>query len=333
MDRLSSCYFCGDAFDASLDEYPVVPSALRPGAETQRTVVLCRGCHRKLETVLDTVVDAVEDGTGAGSDGGTQTAIDESLDGGEDVLRSVGDEPLIGAADTDDESEEDGGSERPDATSGDASGAEQSTDTDAHRETDTDAHRETDTDAHRETEADDASDERSASTAADPATTDPFLGPDDSGDTAGDRNGSTDDGGEESADSTDRTYTSSTSAGETRHRPDSGPSSDRNEPSGGSGDRSGSADRDESDDARRESAESAESGDDPSPGESLTRRDYTKVMRFLQNREFPVDKAEFVELASNTYQLSTAECEYILALGEKQGRIAERDGQIVAGEE
>jgi hypothetical protein len=147
------------------------------------------------------------------------------------------------------------------------------------------------------------------------STADPLLGSDPDGDEdddAGRTSRETDDGSTTDEAAEDgRKYTSSTSAGETRHRPDTGPSTDRSDDGDDSDDGA-----DEDDAARRESAESAESGGDgPSPGESLTRRDYTKVMRFLQNRELPVEKAEFVDLASNTYQLSTAECEYILELG------------------
>ena len=57
MDRFASCYFCGEAFDASLSEYPVVPEALQSPDEGP-TVVLCRTCRRKLGAVVEEVVDA-----------------------------------------------------------------------------------------------------------------------------------------------------------------------------------------------------------------------------------------------------------------------------------
>ncbi|CCQ34448.1 hypothetical protein HLRTI_002143 [Halorhabdus tiamatea SARL4B] len=61
MDRLASCYFCGVAVDAPLEEYPVVPRDLRPSVENQQTVVLCPQCRRKLSTIVDSVVAATAD--------------------------------------------------------------------------------------------------------------------------------------------------------------------------------------------------------------------------------------------------------------------------------
>jgi len=74
MDRLASCYFCGDAFDASLSEYPVVPKTLQSTAEDGPTVVLCGACRRKLGAVMDEVV-AATDGDVATDDRGEQAAV------------------------------------------------------------------------------------------------------------------------------------------------------------------------------------------------------------------------------------------------------------------
>lgn len=89
MDRLASCYFCGVAVDAPLEEYPVVPRDLRPSVKNQQTVVLCPECRRKLSTIVDSVVTAVTDPdqtTLAGNDPGTTGA--ESADAGEHVEQS-----------------------------------------------------------------------------------------------------------------------------------------------------------------------------------------------------------------------------------------------------
>ena len=61
MDRLASCYFCGVAVEAPLEEYPVVPRDLRPSVEDQSTVVLCPECRRKLSTIVDRVVTVATD--------------------------------------------------------------------------------------------------------------------------------------------------------------------------------------------------------------------------------------------------------------------------------
>lgn len=86
MDRLASCYFCGVAVDAPLEEYPVVPRDLRPSVENQQTVVLCPQCRRKLSTIVDSVVAATSDPdqtTLSASDSDTSTV--ESADTGESV--------------------------------------------------------------------------------------------------------------------------------------------------------------------------------------------------------------------------------------------------------
>ncbi|WP_229115540.1 hypothetical protein [Halapricum desulfuricans] len=55
MDHLVSCYFCGDAVDAQLEEYPLAASGR---VETGTSVVLCPSCRRKLTTVVEEVLDA-----------------------------------------------------------------------------------------------------------------------------------------------------------------------------------------------------------------------------------------------------------------------------------
>ena len=65
MDRLSSCYFCGGALDASLSEHPVVPPELRSADDEGSTVVLCSTCRRKLGAVVEEVVTAARDGSAA----------------------------------------------------------------------------------------------------------------------------------------------------------------------------------------------------------------------------------------------------------------------------
>ncbi|MFB6188723.1 MAG: hypothetical protein ABEI57_02465 [Halapricum sp.] len=62
MDRFSSCYFCGDAVDAALEEYPIVPSEQYPSVETDRQIVLCPSCRRKLTTVIEHVLEAALSG-------------------------------------------------------------------------------------------------------------------------------------------------------------------------------------------------------------------------------------------------------------------------------
>jgi hypothetical protein len=111
MNQLSSCYFCGDALDASLEDHPVVPPSLRSTASPQQTVVLCGSCKRKFDAVMDTVVAAVDEGEPAdstrGAGAGRESAdpshtagsgsapdsdIETTLGEDDDVLRPVGEE-------------------------------------------------------------------------------------------------------------------------------------------------------------------------------------------------------------------------------------------------
>jgi hypothetical protein len=71
------------------------------------------------------------------------------------------------------------------------------------------------------------------------------------------------------------------------------------------------------------------STDDADDGVSLTRLEYNKVMRLLQNREFPVDKSEIREVAVNAYQIRPDEFDTVIDAAVERELIAERDGQFV----
>jgi len=86
MDRLASCYFCGVAVDAPLEEYPVVPRDLRPSVENQQTVVLCPECRRKLSTIVDSVAAAATDPDQTTLAGNSPDAVtSESADAADDI--------------------------------------------------------------------------------------------------------------------------------------------------------------------------------------------------------------------------------------------------------
>jgi len=100
MDRLASCYFCGVAVDAPLEEYPVVPRDLRPSVENQQTVVLCPQCRRKLSTIVDSVVTAATDPDQTTISGGeSDTSTFESAAGEQPTedVESTADRPADGS--------------------------------------------------------------------------------------------------------------------------------------------------------------------------------------------------------------------------------------------
>jgi hypothetical protein len=236
MERLSSCYFCGDALDATLEEHPVVPSDLHPDPESQTSVVLCSSCRQKLEVVLETVVDAVERDTADDSDA----------------------EEMADAADTD----ESGSSDRSEDTK--------------------------------------YTDSRGAGFRRD------------------------DDGAVESGSLTGGAFSDDDSAEPTESRDQSG-SSDSNDTS-----------RESSSSGQRDTGSGGDSDDpDRSTTErdiSLSRLENTKVMRLLENREFPVDKDEFVTVAASAYQISREDCETVLALAVEHDLLREDDGQLYDGD-
>ncbi|MDS0278160.1 hypothetical protein NDI85_10170 [Halomicroarcula sp. S1AR25-4] len=252
MDRLSSCYFCGAALDASLSEYPVVPKRLQPESASDQRVTLCPTCRRKLATVLREVVAAVDD------DPEDQSGVmDESgLDPHPDPM-AVGDANETGTA------VEEAGS--------DAGLLEDTSDD--------------------ETEGPLDSDE-AESQSAEPDRTHPMAAADE-----------TDDADESSG--TTATESASPGAVET--------TAAESEP---------------------ESAnEVADTGtDDTSDDPSLTRLEYSKVMRLLQNRQLPVDRSEIRAVAVNAYDIEPEEFDAIIDAAVDRGLIGEENGQFVAAE-
>ncbi|MFC6864829.1 hypothetical protein ACFQGE_15360 [Halomicroarcula sp. GCM10025817] len=75
---------------------------------------------------------------------------------------------------------------------------------------------------------------------------------------------------------------------------------------------------------------SANGADDDQP--SLTRLEYSKVMRLLQNRPFPVDRAEIREVAVNAYDIDPEQFDAITEAAIERGLIGEEDGQFVSTE-
>lgn len=234
MDRLSSCYFCGDALDASLSEYPVVPRSLDPDPDHQQQVVLCSTCRTKLATVVETVVDAAANERTADDD--QATLMDESgIDPRPDPT-AISDADETGLLDGDDDPLADSSPPRNGTGSGDESGRDRGT---------------------------------------------PSASP---GDT--------------------------------------GPTADDTGPDGGGSDDSHERDRDETTDADS-------GGGDDTDGPTLSRLEYSKVMRLVQNRDLPVPRNEIREVAVNAYDIDPAEFDTILNAAVERGLIGEENGRLV----
>lgn len=67
---------------------------------------------------------------------------------------------------------------------------------------------------------------------------------------------------------------------------------------------------------------------DPEP--DLTALEYTKVMRLLENRELPVDRAEIRVVATNAYEIRPTEFDAVVDAAIERGKIVEEEGRFVA---
>jgi len=291
MDRLSSCYFCGDALDASLDEYPVVPASIAAEPGNRRSIVLCQPCKRKLDPVIEAVVDAVD-----AADGPVEFAHESEGDGGTD---STDQGPTASETDSATDPSESASGDPEDDTSSDDDTAETS---------DIGSTLGDDDDLLRPVGSEDGDDDRDDGEAEtggmefERSVGDSGSGEESETD-AGDSGGSSEGG------STDeRKYTSGQRAG---GRPT------------GPGDAGGGDDGDE---------DEAEADDEDDPDVTMTRLENTNVMRLLGNREFPVERDDFVTVASSAYEISPRKCEKVIQLAIKHDLVREEDGQLFAGD-
>ncbi|QLH79118.1 hypothetical protein HZS55_18265 [Halosimplex rubrum] len=339
MDRLSSCYFCGAALDATLEEHPVVPSALHPGTDAQKTVVLCRTCQRKLDAVLDTVVDAVEanagdvaaasgpdESAGSGDSAGSgnsaasgdtsQGDIESTLGDDEEILTPLGDEEPS-AEEAAEASEMEFGDDR--AAGEEPDSEDESDDGDGPSK----ARKYTRSRGAGFRKEDDGPSETGSLTggAFEDDEDAPAGGSASSGDDSDDplAGGSTDESARGGADE-------SGSGGQSSGSASDGGSAEQ---SSGSASDGGSA---EQSSTGADDGDASGSGGDGEHRVSMSRLENTKVMRLLENREFPVDKAEFVTVAANAYQVSQSDCEKVIDLAVEHDLLREENGQLYAGD-
>lgn len=61
---------------------------------------------------------------------------------------------------------------------------------------------------------------------------------------------------------------------------------------------------------------------------TITALEYNKIMRLLQNREFPVERAEIVDVAASAYDLSAAECAEVIDLAVDRDLLDEDGGHL-----
>jgi len=305
MEQLSSCYFCGDALDASLDEYPLVPDSLAPAGDDRQTIVLCPTCKRKLDPVVEVVANAV-----AGAD----LAADHP-ETDEDVVVADSDESGGHAG-------EDVPEDADDADDADTGSSSIIGETPPGANDDFD---------------DGPADSDDADTGSSPQS--------DIGSTLGDDEdvlrpvGGDSRDGEERPPSAD---TGASSAGGGRTRSNDGPDTEdpgrSNEPrqrTYTSGQRAGGrptgGDQSGGDDGETNDGDEADDQSGSDRDITLSRLENTNVMRLLQNREFPVDRDDFVIVASSAYEVQPRHCEKVIDLAVKHDLLREEEGELLAG--
>jgi len=295
MEQLSSCYFCGTALDEPLGTYRLGTDG--PGGR----VTLCPTCHEKLETVLGAagVESGVlsEESTPASHAG---TAGEEAGETGGEADEQTDDEADSGAVDDNPvrtivggETDEDGDEETVDEETVD----EETVDEEPAGESE-------DAPGEPVPEAMDA-DDILVDLGDDDA-----LGDDGDGDDSAPR----DDGATED----DSAPTGNEEPGQAETEADTSGGFEPLEPAD-----DGSTEEDDSD------------GDRSGAGASdrtISKGEFNKVMRLLQNREFPVDRMEILTVATGAYDLRQPEVDQAIDLAIDRGVIDEDEEQLVRPE-
>ncbi len=292
MDHLASCYFCGTALDETLRDYRVVPVELRDTDEAT-TATLCQSCHGKLERLLSPVVEA------AGEDGATLDARPAR------ERRGGGDAATAGATGADEaEGGTDVGGDATESVDPIEKAAEAAESGEAAESADADGGGDEDETPLADVEANLVDiDEEPLAEGDEAGSSDPLA---------------------ESGDDADADESEGREDQETvRVRHETGDD-------GGSGetDSDGTESTDTGDEAESE-AEAGDGGESEEARTTVSALEYNKVMRLLQNREFPVDREGFERVAANAYELAEHECAEVIDLAIDRGLVAERDGQLV----
>jgi hypothetical protein len=361
MEQLSSCYFCGTALDEPLETYLLGLGRGGPSG----SVVLCPSCHQKLETVLEAadvgadslspaddaelggMLDSAAEATAAGDDASPDPTADEppadgSDDGSEPTATDDGGEhgaaePVqadTGAAAETAVAEEpwpeaDGATEDEPTETGEraASGADAGGDPDT-TESESDA---------GASESEDGDSESDA--------TDPEPDADNTASEADDAVGTGTDAADilvdpesddslvesSSTDSGDETLTAEMEA-DVPDEFEAGEDAETDAVEGASANGTGAATTEDgpSTETGQADSEASSDGNDATPaGNQVSALEYNKVMRLLQNREFPVDRQEIIVVATSAYGLADAECNQVIDLAIDRGLIDEDGDQLL----
>jgi hypothetical protein len=330
MAHLSSCYFCGTALESPVEAYELSGGT---GA-SPTTVSLCPSCKEKLDIVLEsaergTLTPAGDTQPRTEPEAGAPDELPEGSEASDSPDASV--EPDNGRTDQETESDKEL-----------ASGDELPDDEELH-EADDEIDDPFDDELLPEddplAEEVDANEDGSLADDVDADEDDPLAGDvgSDSSETdeelseegSSDEIGRSDDGDRKMAESADNRSSVDNTADE---RVD-----DETEPAGNEQEERTQATDGQADGASGGNSASDDgdngAGDQTPSGTTISALEYNRVMRMLQNREFPVDREEIVLVASNAYDIAQSECAQVIDLAVDRGLLDERDGKLYRPED
>ena len=343
MDHLSSCYFCGAALDKRLQEYPVVPEQLRD-SEDVTMATLCPACHQKLETIFE-AIPSVSGGEAPETDTVSGTTSEDGDAGGPESDTVAGPDPAADDGPLIEDATLDGGGGNSEADDGEHDDrpdskdrSEPSNDTEPANEdavtADDVADMAGDIDPDILDDGDDSGEDDDLRPAMQADASDAFGGTDgdetaESG-TVGEPDvgdpldtGGSDDGGDEELASAMEAEMPSEFQSDDDTATGTDPTGDADTPTG-SDDGPDDAASDESPTASTDEEETAATA-----RTSISALEYNKVMRLLQNREFPVGREEIETVAASAYDLSRAECAEVIDLAVDRGLVGEDGDRLV----
>lgn len=304
MTHLSSCYFCGIAVERPLQTFEL------PSSEETTTLTLCSACAEKLDGVLRaSAVDTLEPVSDRQEPPVTRPEHQE---------RSP--EPANPGAASNGSSEE--VAERTEADDSDGDGADTSQDDGPLPES---------SDPFSEDSFDDDTDpalEDEEPGEHEPVGDDELL-PEDDPLATEEEDGFTVDISEKGTESTDEL------SGSGERSADGTDSDDPKMDQDSGGETSGPREASSGESSKAEQSGGGDGGagggtesDGEESTQSISALEYNRVMRMLQNREFPVDRDDIEIVAANAYDLRQSECAKVIDLAVDRGLLRERDGQL-----
>lgn len=276
METLSSCYFCGGAVDAAVEEYPLVRSDVVSDVDTGQRIDLCPSCRRKLTSVIEQVLEAAFDGSEPAVD-----ALDaehlQDIDADEELSATSVDtlaEDTDAATDATDTTAEEWGID-PESPEAETEGESVETETE---------------------------DEPGTAGLTPPRTESGGQ----ASETVDRSDGGTEEDTPESADSREDATPESADA-----REDATPGSTGEAVS------------------ETPTTASSESASDGAENHQYSKSEFNKIVRLLQNREFPVDIDELVVVSRSAYGIDEGTCHAVINALIERGVIADQGEELV----